>query len=162
MGRKLDAPAGLPCRVAHVQPVAVRFRDIDALDHVNHAVVLTYAETVRCDWFAQVTGTTSMAQLPFILASAHVEYRAPIAKADPVEVAMWTSRIGSKSWTFRYDVRHAGTKSVFAEVETVQVAYDYHAKATMPIPDGLRRQLEALTAGGTTLSSRAPTQGPTP
>jgi acyl-CoA thioesterase FadM len=71
---------------AFVLPIAIRFRDIDALDHVNHAVVLTFAETIRCDWFAQVAGYPSMANLPFIIASAHVEYKAPIAKTDPVEI----------------------------------------------------------------------------
>ena len=38
---------------AFTQAMPIRFRDIDALDHVNHAVTLTYAETIRCDWFAQ-------------------------------------------------------------------------------------------------------------
>src|SRR6185503_8174764 len=52
-------------RVAYVQRIDVRFRDIDALDHVNHAVILTYAETVRCDWFATQLGHASMAALPF-------------------------------------------------------------------------------------------------
>ena len=129
---------------AHVQPIEVRFRDIDALDHVNHAVVLTYCETVRCDWFAQATGTPSMAALPFILAAAKVEYRAPIRKEDPIEVAMSTVRIGTKSWTFRYEVRHRASKAVFAEVETVQVAYDYARRASTEVPAPLRRLLESL------------------
>jgi acyl-CoA thioester hydrolase len=124
----------------------IRFRDIDALDHVNHAVILTYAETVRCDWFAEVAGVPSMAALPFILASAHVEYKAPIAKSDPIETAMWASRLGGKSWSFSYNVRHRATKAVFAEVETVQVAYDYKARASVAIPGPLRALLESLTA----------------
>ncbi len=130
---------------AFVQAIAVRFRDVDALDHVNHAVVLTYAEAVRCDWFAKAMGLSSMAALPFILASAKVDYRAPITKQDAVEVAMWTARIGEKSWTFRYDVCHADTKMVFAEVETVQVAYDYGVGKSMPIPEQLRACIAALT-----------------
>jgi acyl-CoA thioester hydrolase len=129
---------------SYVQPIAIRFRDIDALDHVNHAVVLTYAETVRCDWFA-AQGWGSMANLPFIIASAHVEYKAPILKTDPIEIAMGTSKLGTKSWTFRYHVRNARTGQVYAEVETVQVAYDYKAKATVPLDAALRAKLEALT-----------------
>jgi acyl-CoA thioester hydrolase len=124
--------------------MAVRFRDVDALDHVNHAVVLTYAETIRCDWFQEVLGYPSMAGLPFILASAHVEYKAPIAKADPVELAMWVSRFGGKSWDFDYEVRNARTKAVFATVKTVQVAYDYKARKTVEIPADVRRKLESL------------------
>ncbi len=129
----------------HVASIAIRFRDIDALDHVNHAVILTYAETVRCDWFA-ANGWPSMAGLPFIIASAHVEYKAPILKTDDIEIAMGTSRIGTKSWTFLYHVRHRKTGQVFATVETVQVGYDYKAKATMALDAALRAKLEALTA----------------
>ncbi|MCA1810565.1 MAG: acyl-CoA thioesterase [Halobacteriales archaeon] len=128
----------------HVQAVPIRFRDIDALDHVNHAVMLTYAETVRCDWF-QAAGYPSMANLPFIVASAHVEYKAPIAKSDPLEVALWTSRIGGKSWTFSYHLRRSSDRFLFATVETVQVAYDYKARRTVEIPAELRARLEALT-----------------
>ena len=127
-----------------VRSMAVRFRDIDALDHVNHAVLLTYAETIRCAWFQEVAGHASMANLPFIIASAHVEYKAPVAKSDPVELAMWVSRFGGKSWDFDYEVRHARTKAVFATVKTVQVAYDYGAKRTVELPASLRAKLEGL------------------
>ena len=135
-------PAGVP---AFVRPMAIRFRDIDALDHVNHAVMLTYAETIRCDWFQDEAGYPSMANLPFIIASAHIEYKAPIAKADPIELAMWVSRFGGKSWDFSYEIRHAKTKAVYATVLTVQVAYDYKAKRTQEIPATLRSLLEGLT-----------------
>ena len=128
----------------YVQPIAIRFRDIDALDHVNHAVILTYAETVRCDWFA-AQGWGSMANLPFIIASAHVEYKAPILKTDPIELAMWTSKMGTKSWTFTYHVRNPGTGQVYATLETVQVGFDYKAKATVALDGPLRAKPEALT-----------------
>jgi acyl-CoA thioester hydrolase len=129
---------------AFVRPMAVRFRDIDALDHVNHAVMLTYAETIRCDWFQDVAGYPSMANLPFIIASAHIEYKAPIAKSDPVELSMRVSRFGGKSWDFDYEIRHAGTKQVYATAKTVQVAYDYEARRTTEIPATLRPLLERL------------------
>lgn len=131
---------------AFVQPIAIRFRDIDALNHVNHAVVLTYAETIRCDWFQATFGIPSMADLPFILASAHVDYKAPIAKSDEVEIAMWTSRIGTKSWTFKYSIRGRGGGDVLAEVETVQVAYDYAKGASVPVSPALRARLESISA----------------
>ncbi|HLF16710.1 MAG TPA: thioesterase family protein [Candidatus Thermoplasmatota archaeon] len=131
---------------AYVQPIAIRFRDIDALDHVNHAVVLTYCETVRCDWFQGVAGYPSMAGLPFILASAHVEYQLPIPKDAKLEVAMWVSRFGSKSWDFGYEVREGGTGKLFATVKTVQVGYDYKAAKTIAPPPRLRALLETLQA----------------
>lgn len=129
----------------YVRPMPIRFRDIDALDHVNHAVMLTYCETIRCDWFQDVAGYPSMANLPFIIASAHIEYKAPIAKTTPLELAMWTGRLGGKSWDFDYELRHAGTKQVYATVKTVQVGFDYKAQKTVEPPAELRALLERLT-----------------
>ncbi len=86
-----------------------------------------------------------MANLPFIIASAHVEYKAPITKTDEIEIAMTVPRIGGKSWDFDYEVRHTRTKVVFATLKTVQVAYDYAKKATREIPIPLRALLAALS-----------------
>ncbi len=124
----------------------IRFADIDALNHVNHAAVLTYAETIRCDWFQDIAGYPSMAGLPFILASAHVEYKAPIPKDAALDVAMWVSRFGSKSWDFDYEMRDRKTGTVFATVKTVQVGYDYKEAKTVAPPESLRELLETLQA----------------
>lgn len=128
---------------AHVQAMPIRFADIDALNHVNHAVALTYCETIRCDWFA-ANGWPSMAGLPFILASAHVEYKAPIPKTAALEVAMTVPKVGTKSWEFAYTLRDRATGTLFATAKTVQVAYDYGAGRTLEIPPALRAKLAAL------------------
>jgi acyl-CoA thioester hydrolase len=130
--------------VPYSQRMAIRFADIDALNHVNHAVVLTYAETIRCDWFAE-NGYPSMGHLPFIIASAHVEYKAPIPKSADLEVKMWTSRMGGKSWDFDYEFRDAKTGQVFATAKTVQVGYDYSAGKTAEPEARLKAKLQALT-----------------
>lgn len=129
----------------YVQPIPIRFRDIDALDHVNHAVIATYCETVRCDWFA-ANGWISMANLPFIIASLHVEYKAPIPKTAHLQVVLSVPRIGGKSWDFDYEVKDAKTGVVYATAKTVQVAYDYKAKGTMVLAGELRAKLEALAS----------------
>jgi acyl-CoA thioesterase FadM len=44
----------------HVTPIAVRFRDIDAMGHVNNAVFFTYLESARVEYMRNVVlGTTS-------------------------------------------------------------------------------------------------------
>lgn len=129
---------------AFVRPMPIRFRDIDALDHVNHAVMLTYCETIRCDWFQEVAGYPSMANLPFIIASAHIEYKAPIPKTAALQVSMWVSRLGGKSWDFDYDLKDTRSGTVFATAKTVQVGYDYKAGKTVEPPAKLRAQLEGL------------------
>lgn len=134
--------------MAYVQSIPIRFSDIDALNHVNHAVTLTYCETVRCDWFV-AHGYPSMADLPFIIASAHVEYKAPIPKDADLEVAMTVPKVGTKSWEFDYAVRDSRSGTLFATCKTVQVAYDYKAGRTIEIPATLRAKLQGLAPATT-------------
>jgi len=125
-------------------PIDVRFADLDALGHVNSTRILSYAEHARVEWLLEHGGAPSASELPIILASAHVEYKAPIQKSAQVEVVMWVAKVGTKSWEFDYEVRDRGTSAVYATVKTVQVAYDYAKAESRPIDPVLRAKLEAL------------------
>jgi acyl-CoA thioester hydrolase len=123
--------------------VDVRFADLDALGHVNSTRILEYAEHARVNWLLE-HGAPSASRLPIILASAHAEYKAPIQKSAHVEVLLSVSKVGTKSWTFDYDVRDAESGTTYATVQTVQVAYDYDRAQTIPIPPALRANLESM------------------
>lgn len=140
----MDARGARPV-TPYTQRIPIRFADIDVLDHVNHAVILTYCETVRCDWFEVVAGYASMQALPFIIASAHVEYKAPIPKSAKLEIVLTCPKLGTKSWDFDYELRDGPTGKLFATARTVQVAFDYRLAATIAIPPALRALLEALS-----------------
>ena len=43
-------------------PIEVRFRDLDALGHVNNAVYLTYLESARVAWWLHLTGRKDLGQ----------------------------------------------------------------------------------------------------
>jgi acyl-CoA thioesterase FadM len=45
-----------------VTTLDVRFRDLDGLGHVNHAVYLTYFEAARLAYYASLTGRSMVAQ----------------------------------------------------------------------------------------------------
>jgi acyl-CoA thioester hydrolase len=123
----------------------VRFRDLDALGHVNSSVILGYLEHARVEYFLREIGIPTAADLPFILASAHAEYRAPIPASRALTIGLWTSRIGTKSWDFDYQVTDQADGTLYAEGRTVQVAYDYTKNSTIRIPAALREHLKKLT-----------------
>ena len=41
-------------------PIEVRFRDLDAIGHVNNAVYLTYLEQARLGYWKHITGRTDL------------------------------------------------------------------------------------------------------
>jgi acyl-CoA thioester hydrolase len=115
----------------------VRFRDVDAMGHVNNAVYLTYLEDARIA-FLRPMG----ADVPeMILARAEIDFRAPLAEGDQLEIGVRPVRVGTKSFELQYEVR-AGEK-LAAEARTVIVSYDYSAGRAVAVPDHWREQLAA-------------------
>ena len=123
-------------------PLAVRYSDYDTKGHVNNAIFLTYFEMARARaWIEKLGGD---ADFPFILAEASIQYRSQARIGDPLEIEITTTEIRTKAWVWSYVVRDPRDERVIAEGRTVQVAYDYDARRTMPIPADILARLPAL------------------
>jgi acyl-CoA thioester hydrolase len=116
----------------YVHRERVRFRDCDAMGHVNNAVYSTYLEEARIG----VLGGLSA----FILARVEIDFRAELRMGEEVEVRTRCGRIGTKSFDLEH-VISAGARMV-AEARSVLVSYDYKRGTSVPIPDDLRARLE--------------------
>ncbi len=123
-----------------------RFRDIDALGHVNNAVYFTYMEQARTEYYLKIANARRLAEIDFILASARCDFRSPVAFGETVVLRVWSTRIGDSSFTLRYEMRVKEDGRLAAEGESVQVAYDYETKRAKLIPDYFRKALEAEMA----------------
>ncbi len=129
-------------RFRFVQPVQVRFRDMDAMGHVNNAVYLTYLEMARVGYYHSLFGLTRPEDFPFILARVEIDFRSPVVLGEEILVGIRVSRVGNKSFHFEYEIREAETGRLVAEAKSVQVMYDYRTGTTMPVPDDFRQRLE--------------------
>ena len=119
----------------------VRFRDLDALAHVNNAVFLTYLEQARFH-FLQHLGVARIEDAPsLILARVEIDFRSPAGFGDEIDVGVRTGRIGSKSFELEFALRVG--ERVVAEARSVQVAYDYEQDDTRELGDGWRDALAA-------------------
>ena len=127
---------GYPFTVA----VAVRWRDLDPLGHVNNAVFVTYLEVARAELWRRLGGGEGTA-IPFVVARVEMDYRRPVTLGQRVEVGVALERIGSTSFTLRYRIEADGT--VAAEARSVQVAVDASGRPA-PVSGSLRRALETL------------------
>ena len=116
------------------------------MGHVNHAVFLTYLEEARMAFFKERTGKKRVEDYDFILARAEVDYVRPIQLGEQVRIRMWIERIGTKSFTFGYELSVDG--ALTARARTVQVFYDYRTGQSIPIPEAMRGVLERAMASG--------------
>jgi acyl-CoA thioester hydrolase len=121
--------------------IEVRFADLDAYGHVNHAVFFTYLETARIKLLNKYLSDNLQSGLLFLVAEANCRYLAPINLYDQVRVILTVGKIGRSSFTLNYRVDN-GQGQLFAEASTVMVCYHAPTNAAVPIPVTLRQSLE--------------------
>jgi acyl-CoA thioester hydrolase len=122
-----------------IQP---RFRDTDAMGHVNNAVYITYLEVARQEFWKALDGTGDYARVPFILAHVTCDFRSEALVSEALDVALRCDWIGTKSFGFVYEIRERESQRLIVEASTVQVCYDYQAKRSIEVPVDLRTALE--------------------
>jgi acyl-CoA thioester hydrolase len=126
-----------------VRPVELRFRDIDAVGHVNNVVYLTYMETARIQWWIEVTGHRDFRNFGMILARTEIDYRAPASWGDRLEVGVRCASMRRSSFILEFRVAEPDGGRVFADARKVLVHYDYDAGRSLPLPPELREKLKS-------------------
>ena len=115
----------------YVHRDTVRFRDCDAMGHVNNAVYSTYLEQARIGILGGLE--------PFILARVEIDFRAPLHDGAEVEVRSRCSHVGTNSFELQHEIW--SSDRLVAEAKSVLVGYDYERNRSVPITDDLRRTL---------------------
>ena len=116
---------------AYVHRERVRFRDCDAMGHVNNAVYSTYLEEARIGVLGGLAD--------FILARVEIDFRAEVNVGEDVEVRSRCTRIGTKSIELEHEILANGRLA--AEAKSVLVGFDYERRVSAPIPDQLKKRL---------------------
>ena len=95
-----------------VQPVEVRFRDLDAIGHVNNVVYLTYMESARIAWWVRVTGRPDFRDMTMILARTEIDYRHPATYGDRLEVGVRCASMSRSSFVLEFRIQEQGSYPV--------------------------------------------------
>lgn len=122
-------------------PVEIRFRDTDAIGHVNNAVYLTYCEQARAHYWHFLFGAKAYAKCGFVLARAAMDFRTPCYSGETLLVGVKTIRLGNASFTQRYELRERDSGRLAAEGEHVLVTVDADGKP-IPLPARIREAIK--------------------
>ena len=113
--------------------IEVRFRDIDAMGHVNNAVYATYIEQARSEYYRDVL-SADLSTMSAVLASLSLDFRRAVKLADrTVTVAVDIANLGRSSVTMTHEIRTDG--QVVADAEATLVTLDPDSGEPTPIPD---------------------------
>ena len=124
-------------------PLEVRFSDLDVMGHVNNAVVVSYMEQARFQWWRTFLGGRKFQEEGFLIARAEVDYRIPILLGDDVRVELHCSRVGNSSFELSYRITKGLGGDLLVEGKTVQVMLDFATNRPRPLVPSTREWLEA-------------------
>lgn len=121
--------------------IDVRFRDLDALGHVNNAVYFTYFEEGRKSFFDDLYPEHDPYDFRFILAHIRCDFIRQATLKDRLTLHMAAGDIGRKSFKLYYELTDRNdSEIVFAKAESVQVCYDYKSNETVRVSDELKQR----------------------
>ena len=120
----------------------VRWRDLDAFNHVNNASYLGYIEEARVTWFKSLSSDWSGETAAPILAAITVNYRKSAGWPETVVIELTAERIGNKSLTLGHRITSLTDPGVlYADGNTVMVWVDGNGQSVV-LPANIRAACE--------------------
>lgn len=125
----------------HEKEIEIRWRDLDAFNHVNHVVFLTYLEEVRDEWLGRVLDDPALVW-GYVIARVEIDYRRELTLEDDVVVARCSlEKLGTKSVTTSESIVTSAGETA-AEAKAVLVAREEKTGSSRVITDAERSAFE--------------------
>lgn len=124
--------------------LTVRWRDLDAFNHVNNATFLSYVEEARLLWMQTVAGRGIYPGAAPVVAATHMNYRRQIGWPNELAIELGAERIGSTSLIVAHRIVDANDVStLYADGNAVVVWIGGDGRpVTLPAP------IRAAAGGG--------------
>ena len=119
--------------------VSVRWRDLDAFNHVNNSTYLTYLEEARVQWLQRLPGSWSDEHAMPVMAASTLNYRLPIEWPGNVHIELYCARLGNSSMTVAHRIVDATDSSkLYCDGHVVMVWMDPATGKSVALPQALR------------------------
>ncbi|MHB1273804.1 MAG: acyl-CoA thioesterase [Rhodanobacter sp.] len=134
----IDTSTAVPGTPLFVASLPVRWRDLDAFNHVNNSTYLSYIEEARLLWLQQVNDWMGEESAP-ILAASELNYRKPITWPASLHVQLRCERLGNSSITLSHRIVDAADAAcVYCDGRTVLVWINPRLGKPVPLPPTVR------------------------
>jgi len=120
-------------------PISIRWRDLDALGHVNNSSFLTYLEEARLVWLASIQGPWQTDAYMPVLAACNVNYRRQLEWPGNIIVELFCTRVGNTSITIGHRIIAATDSSqLYADGDAVIVWVEPKSGRSIALPEIIR------------------------
>jgi acyl-CoA thioester hydrolase len=130
----------------HTASISVRWRDLDAFNHVNNSSYLTFLEEARLQWLQRLPGKWLTDHAAPVMAASDVNYRRPIEWPAQLVVQLFCTRLGNSSMTIGHRIVDASDESrLYCDGHVVMVWMDPVSGKSVPLPDVVRQSCTKVT-----------------
>jgi acyl-CoA thioester hydrolase len=126
-------------------PIELRWRDLDAFNHVNNSNFMTYLEEARIRWFDTVGEPWVTDETAPLLAAVQMNYKVPIPYPSKIVVELLADRLGNSSVTIGHRIVSDDGATLHADGHVVMVWIDRATGRPVTLPESVRAK--ALAAG---------------
>ena len=130
-------------QVLHRMPIELRWRDLDAFNHVNNSNFMTYLEEARIRWFESLGEEWVTEKTAPLLAAVQMNYRQPIPYPGSIVVELTADRVGSTSVTLGHRITSAAGAVLHADGQVGMVWIDRASGRPTALPDPVRKMAGA-------------------
>jgi len=125
--------------------ISLRWSDLDAFNHVNNSRYLSFLEQARIEWFEASGEAWVDDDTAPVVASATLNFRAPIGYPAEVFVELFVTRLGNSSVTIGHRIV-AADGTLHCDGHVVAVWVDRRSGRSATLPAGVRRMSESVLA----------------
>ena len=127
-------------KLVHVERIAIRWGDMDAMGHVNNTVYFRYMEQARISWFdALVPAQEAWKDTGIVIANASCNFKRALNYPGTVEVRLSIEPPGGSSVGTFYELNVDG--ETYADGAATVVFIDREQKP-LRIPDRIRSLMQ--------------------
>ncbi|MBJ6982826.1 MULTISPECIES: thioesterase family protein [unclassified Luteimonas] len=125
-------------KLLHRMPIELRWRDLDAFNHVNNSNFMTYLEEARIRWFETLGQEWVTDEVAPLLAAVQMNYRQPIPYPSSIVVELTADRVGTSSVTLGHRITSADGDVLHADGHVVMVWVARASGRPTALPEGVR------------------------
>lgn len=120
--------------------ITTRYRDSDAMGHVNNAVYSSFMEHAATEFIAELLDVP-VDDVPLVIVHLELDFERQIEIGDVVTSAVSIVELGDRSLTFDHELRVDGAAA--ASATAVRVAVDDDREGAVAISEEWRERLAA-------------------
>ena len=118
--------------------IPIRWGDMDPYNHVNNTVYFRYMEQARVEWLESLNHRLSPTETSLVLVNASCTFLVPMTYPGTVEVKMYAGTPGRSSIPTFFELRIAGSDTLYAEGASKIVWTEVSTGKSTPIPESVR------------------------